>query len=242
MRAKSILNLILAVLSCSILSLSAIAQQDTLIKPKYNGWSSHNLKGAVKEMTSTSYAIDPKTRRANPKLQEGLTQHFVFDSSGTELKYELINQQGRLEAVSAPQYAMGKIVSTTTQVFYPAAYTEYWIVKAHALDFYPAVAEYYEDNTLIKKVVNTVDTQGHLTHMKLFNTEGKLIFEKTVDYDPQGNMTHTREQLQFPGKKDSTTVIRYQYLKADAQGNWTERLDHTNGRKTITKREIVYYK
>ena len=114
-------------------------------------------------------------------------------------------------------------------------------MKEHALDFYPAVAEYYEDNTLKKKVVNTLDAQGHLTHMQLFNTEGKLVFEKTVDYDQQGNMTKTREQLQFPGTTETTMEITYQYLKSDAQGNWTERLDNTNGRKTITKREIVYY-
>lgn len=241
MLPKSILNIIIAVLSCSVLSLSSVAQQDAPAKPKYNGWSSHNLKGAVKEMTSTSYTVDPRTGKTNLKHQEGLTQRFVFDSSGTELKYELYNQQHRLEVVSEPQYAQGKIVSITTQVFYPAAYTEHWIVKEHALDFYPAVAAYYEDNTLKKKVVNTLDARGHLTQMQLFNTEGKLIFEKTVNYDRQGNMTKTREQLQLPGTKQTTMVITYKYLKSDAQGNWTERLDNTNGRKTLTKREIVYY-
>ena len=202
---------------------------------KFNGWTSHNLNGKVKEITIKSYTMgDLHTTK---KLY-GFYHHYKFSTSGDELTYNIYDENDAIQFESMPNYKNGKNIGATIKNIREKT-TENWVVKKYLLGFYGGEMECYVDNKLVKKVVNTINEKGHQTSMKVFSND-KLFYEKKIEYDKNENIIKTSDNSYSNG---TITVINssFKYTKFDKNNNWIERQDHIDGKKLLTERSIIYY-
>ena len=202
---------------------------------KFNGWTSHNLNGEVKEITIKSFKIDSLS---NTRKQEGLYHNYKFSTSGDELTYNIFDENNVLKFESIPNYKNGKIIGVTIKNNQEKT-SENWVIKKYLLGFYGGEIECYIDNKLVKKVINTINEQGHQTSMKIFNND-KLVYEKKFEYNKNENIIKTTDNSYSNG---TTSVIKssFKYTKFDKKNNWIERHDIVDGKTLLTERSIIYY-
>ena len=202
---------------------------------KFNAWTSHNLKGEVKEITTKTFEIEPLH---NTKIQYGLYHNYKFSASGDELVYNIYDENNVLKFESFPNYKDGKMTSATIKNIQEKT-LENWVVKKYLLGFYGGEMECYIDNKLVKKVINTINEKGHQTSMKVFNN-GKLVYEKKIEYDKNENIIETTDNSYSNGTT-STIKSSFKYTKFDKKNNWIERHDIVDGKTLLTERAIIYY-
>ncbi|MNS58895.1 hypothetical protein D3C72_918320 [compost metagenome] len=209
-------------------------------QPKFNGWTSHNLQGRVKELRLTTYPADTKGRKLSEQA-EGHKHQFAFSEQGDELQYNIYDASGKLLVKSVPSYINGRI-GNTTNTDMATGQEEQWVMFSYLLDFYPQEAHCYVNNNLQKKLYNQVNAMGHLTHTRVMDNNDRPTYLRGMKYDAQENLVAASDTFKVLNNKDSIVQTTYRYLQSDSNHNWTLRLDHINGRTMITEREIVYYK
>lgn len=198
--------------------------------PQYNGWTSHNLKGKVKEITIKSFKVDSLHGQPVSKKQEGFYDYYKFSTSGDELIYNINDENNVLRYTCIPVYVNGKITgSTVTQI--QEKITENWVIKKYLLDFYGGEIECYIDHQPVKKVINTLNKMGHQTSMKLYKGDSVLL-EMKMEYDAHENL--------IKSIGNNTTTL-FTYTKFDKNNNWTERRAITGNKVLVNERSIIYY-
>lgn len=198
---------------------------------EFNGWTSHNLNGKVKEIMIKSYKIDSLNGKPVSKKQYGFYDYYRFSPSGDELLYNIIDENDTVRYSGVPIYTDGKITgSTITHI--QEKITENWIIKKYLLGFYGGEMECYVDHQLVKKVINTINKKGHQTSMKVFSGD-KLIYEKNFEYDTHENLIKTIE--------NGTKTTLFTYIKSDTKNNWTKRRAVTGNEVLVDERSIMYY-
>jgi hypothetical protein len=207
---------------------------------RYNGWTSHNLQGKVKELRLTSYPADAKGRKLSEQA-EGHKHQFAFSEQGDELQYNIYDASGKLLVKSVPTYINGRI-GNTTNTDMATGQEEQWVMFSYLLDFYPQEAHCYINNNLQKKVYNQVNAMGHLTHTRVVDNNDRPTYLRGMKYDAQENLVSISDTFKVLHNKDSIVQTTYHYMQSDSNHNWTLRLDRVNGKTMITEREIVYYK
>jgi hypothetical protein len=202
---------------------------------KFNGWTSHNLSGEVKEITIKSYTIgDLHTTR---KLY-GFYHRYKFSNSGDELVYNIYDENNAVQFESVPTYKNGKIIGTTIKNNQEKT-LENWVIKKYLLGFYGGEMECYVDNKLVKKAINTINEKGHQTSMKVFSND-KLFYEQKLGYDKNENIIKTISNSYSNGTA-TVSESSFKYTKFDKNNNWTERQDNIDGKNLLTERSIIYY-
>jgi hypothetical protein len=224
----------LLLFSICVASLNCQQKNDNA-KKKFTGWTSHNVNGKVKEITIKSYKTDSLH---NTKTLEGLYHNFQFTTTGDELEYNIYDKNNDLKFKSVPTYKNGKISGSIVNHI-EEKISETWVIKKYLLGFYGGEIECYIDKKLVKKAVNTVNEKGHQKRLKLFSN-GKLIFEKSFDYDKNENMTGSTENSYA---NDTVYSIKYSFIynEFDKNKNWTKRTDVVNGKYLTTERVLDYY-
>lgn len=100
-------------------------------------------------------------------------------------------------------------------------------------------AEYDSYGELIQKNTYKYDEKGQLIEQQGYNTDGSLAFLIKFTYNGLGECV---QSTTFNRKGEETSKLIQQY-KTDANKNWTNLTQYSNGKATfITERTIEYYK
>lgn len=208
---------------------------------KFNSWSSQNLNKKAKEIIVKTFKVDTLNSRIISKKPEKTYNKTKFSITGQELIYEVWDKENTIITTSSTTYKDGKTNEYILTNMKEES-SEKWIVKKHLFNFYPAEMECYINNKIIKKAINSTNEKGLQTAMKIFDNKNRLIHDRKLEYDKNGNLIKIIDQIKTKNLQDTIYITSiYKYLKFDKNNNWTVRIDKINDDFFLTERQIEYY-
>lgn len=240
----------------SLLSISGNAQK------KISDREFDGLKGRVKSVFSSFTYFENVAGKISEK-QSGVKFEKYYDENGNITQtlnyvvgdkniYTLIEGNITFKTIKIDGVGGSGISSNSTSTNKQNSRNERYSIKfGYKYDKKDRITEetlYSNDNSLISKTVYKYDEQGRIKETERYNSE-KISSRQTLKFDDKGNVIE--EMLVFLNIKgeDGITKKYYSDYKFDAQGNWTERTETANYKrsgkisvvKTIDHRKINYF-
>ena len=224
-----------------LLFFSTQAISQSVLTSKFNGWTSHNLNGNVKKLKSAYFIVESESGRFSEKQKKGTCELFEFSQSGIELSCKIFDNKDSLLMTSISVY-QNDIVVEVYNINSKNELVEKWIPIKYVLGFYGIEIEGYKDGKMIKRAFNKVNSKGHRTEMKIYDTQDSLLYKQELEYDKNENLTKTTSyEAGVTLKNMPKKIISYKYTKFDKFNNWIERLEYSNKEIFLTERIIEYY-
>ena len=178
----------------------------------------YNVDGQITNEGSYTYLYNDKGKLIEKRISENEVFKYKYDEKGNILEGNFYFKDQIQDKEIYKTDALGRITET----------------------------KYYNpDHSLRTTSYNKYDNLGNLVEVQFKESDGNIAGTITYKYDQNRNLIQENFNDNPPSSKDFRA--KYEYLKFDQKGNWTEMLEYNSGSdyidrlESIVEREIEYY-